>query len=124
LGEAQLRAKIEEQVEKFAEQNGYEDVQITDSFGDTGLTVTIKLVPPGTSEKLAVEFDSFARKHGLPEGLYGFRFSFKGKFFTITGYNSRAHKMPIQIETDDGQKRKCRISLIEMYAVPQLQSEN
>lgn len=59
---------------------------------------------PITEELLRREFAELGYK-SLPKNLVGAKVkSFDGKLYTITGYNGKAPKYPIEIESADGRR--------------------
>ena len=65
--------------------------------------------------KEAQMFDIVKHQEGLGHLSVGDTVTLQGKSFTITGYNTRARKSPINIEDMQGRGYKCSVSMLKMY---------
>ena len=65
--------------------------------------------------KEAQMFDIVKHQEGIGHLSVGDTVTLQGKSFTITGYNTRARKSPIQIEDMQGRGYKCSVSMLKMY---------
>ena len=65
--------------------------------------------------KEAQMFDLYKNSEGLGHLSVGDTVTLQGKSFTLTGYNTRARKSPIQIEDMQGRGYKCSVSMLKMY---------
>lgn len=52
------------------------------------------------------EFEKYCMIFGLTKDFYGKKFSMNGKTFTVSGINTKAHKMPVLATCDDGKTYK------------------
>ena len=65
--------------------------------------------------KEAQMFDIVKHQEGIGHLSVGDTVTLQGKSFTITGYNTRARKSPINIEDMQGRGYKCSVSMLKMY---------
>ena len=65
--------------------------------------------------KEAQMFDLYKASEGLAHLSVGDTVTLQGKSFTITGYNTRARKSPINIEDAQGRGYKCSVQMLKMY---------
>ena len=47
--------------------------------------------------------------------MWAIRSCYKGKYFTLKGYNTRARKSPVNIEDSNGRGYKCSVEMVKMY---------
>ena len=115
IGEAELLERLQDLAKAFQVDNGYDDVQIKDKWSEGQLTISITLVTPGANDRKSEEFDSFAVRRGLPQGLFGQTYIDKGKRYTITGVNPRARKAQVLMRREDGKSFKCDWLYLKMH---------
>ena len=65
--------------------------------------------------KEAQMFDIVKHQEGIGHLSVGDTVTLQGKSFTITGYNTRARKSPINIEDMQGRGYRCSVSMLKMY---------
>ena len=65
--------------------------------------------------KEAQMFDLYKASEGIGHLSVGDTVTLQGKSFTITGYNTRARKSPINIEDAQGRGYKCSVQMLKMY---------
>ena len=65
--------------------------------------------------KEAQMFDLYKNSEGIGHLSVGDTVTLQGKSFTITGYNTRARKSPINIEDAQGRGYKCSVQMLKMY---------
>ena len=65
--------------------------------------------------KEAQMFDIVKHQEGIGHLSVGDTVTLQGKSFTITVYNTRARKSPINIEDMQGRGYKCSVSMLKMY---------
>ena len=65
--------------------------------------------------KEAQMFDIVKHQEGIGHLSVGDTVTLQGISFTITGYNTRARKSPINIEDMQGRGYKCSVSMLKMY---------
>ena len=86
-------------------------------FGSTNLTLKIEaavVAEDGSVQTKTVEaFKLMAKHYGLEPDDLGKQFTIGGKVYTITGLNTRAHKMPIQADRFDGRGFKFPVSSVQ-----------
>ena len=73
--------------------------------GATGTAIT----------KEAQAWDLYKQSIGLGHLDVGDTIQLQGKSFTITGYNTRARKSPINITDSSGRGFKCSVEMVKLY---------
>tara|TARA_B100000900_G_scaffold415889_1_gene447723 strand:+ start:3786 stop:4175 length:390 start_codon:yes stop_codon:yes gene_type:complete len=75
------------------------------TIGDSGEAIT----------KEAQNWSLYAGMNGLGQFKVGDQIELQGKTFTITGWNTRAKKSPVNIQDANGRGYKCSAQMIKMY---------
>ena len=75
------------------------------TIGDSGEAIT----------KEAQNWSLYAGMNGLGQFKVGDQIELQGKTFTITGWNTRAKKSPVNIQDANGRGYRCSAQMIKMY---------
>jgi hypothetical protein len=89
------------------------------SFSGNEVTFKVKANTVGDSgeaqTKEATQWTMMASVNGLGHLSVGDEVILQGKSFTISGWNTRARKSPIEITDTNGRSYKCSINMLSSY---------
>jgi len=112
-----LKAKLLEAMKPIAEDLELHIEFGNGTFNDSNATLKLKIALIGDNgnilSKEEIAFEQMSWAHKMPASALGSRFRSQGRFYTITGYNSRAHKMPINAKRDDGKPFKFTVNYVK-----------
>ena len=111
----ELRTELNAQMAKIEKKFGIKINIGNMSYGVNEVSIKVKantLTDTGTAiTKEAKQFATYAKLGGYSHLKVGDRVEIAGTLLTIKGYNSRAHKSPIQLEAN-GRGYKCSESTL------------
>ena len=83
------------------------------TFGSTYFSGRFKAQEIGAESKEAIAYKRYQSLYQLPP--LGTNFMYQGKTYTITGYNSRAHRSPVQLSRS-GKSMRASVEFIKTFA--------
>jgi hypothetical protein len=110
--------EAEQALQALARKYGVDVSTGSGSYNDSNFTFKITAAvksSDGTAiTREAQAFKANARWIGLQESDLGRSFTSRGKTFTITGYNTRAKRMPILAKDENGKGFKFEVDTVKM----------
>jgi hypothetical protein len=112
-----IRVSINDAMKKVEEEYGIKISAGNASFSNNEVTFKLKANVIGdggvVQTREAQAWDIYASQHGLSHLAVGDTIELMGKSFTISGYNTRARKSPINIVDMNGRHYKCSVEMIK-----------
>ena len=114
-----LRTAMQDALAKVEAEYGIKIDAGNASFSGTEVTFKVKANTVSSTGKAqtkeASKWDMLASVNGLGHLSVGDEVILQGQSFTITGWNTRARKSPIEIEDQNGRSYKCSINMLSSY---------
>jgi len=114
-----LRKELEVLLQNLAKKHGIQAKTSSGRYSPTTFTLKVDFTVKENGKAITIEARAFTKlchnhNYGLkPEDLYS-KFELNGEIFTIMGLNTRAPKMPILADRDDGEHFKFSASTVAL----------